>query len=315
MTYGPPGSPPPPGGYGPPPGYGQQPGGQPPGYGAPQGRPPQGQPPQGQPPQGQPGYGQHSGYGQHPGYGPQPAYGQPAFAGAGQGSGRSPLSAANPLDWAAIGLAVVAFVFSFVRFYTADFSFGSSCSAEVRNAVLTAPRKTSESAWHGFFGWFGVVLAIIGAAAIVGAILAPKVRAPVSLRIEGAGALALGAIFELIAIFVDPESSRSTTVPCPITGSVGRGFGFWITLIATVLAAGAAIMVVVASGELKSVTGAGGSAQGPSQGYGQPNFGQQQPGYGQQSGGQPGYGQQPGGQPGYGEQPGQGWGPPSGPRQ
>src|SRR5579875_2725870 len=109
MTYGPPpGNPPgqPSGGYGPPPG------GQPGGYGPPPGG----------------GYGQQPQQPQQPGqYGPPPGgqYGAP-YGGGQYGQQSKPafdFASVNPLDWAAIGLAVIAFIFSFLSFYTATAKF------------------------------------------------------------------------------------------------------------------------------------------------------------------------------------------------
>src|SRR3954467_7669138 len=54
----------------------------------------------------------------------------------------------NSLDWVIMGAGVLIFIFSFVSYYT--FSAGGF--------------TVSESAWHGFFGWFAMLLALIGSA-------------------------------------------------------------------------------------------------------------------------------------------------------
>ncbi|MDT4899473.1 MAG: hypothetical protein QOJ78_403, partial [Pseudonocardiales bacterium] len=144
-AYGPPGPPPPPGGYGPPP---QQPGG----YG---------------PPPQQPG-----GYGPPPGgYGPPPGggYGAPK-------PGFDPKTV-NPLDWAAVAAGVLALIFSFISYYTDGTSISGSCPAGA-----SVNNNASESAWHGFFGWFGTLLALVGAGLIALDLFAPQVKLPVPTR-------------------------------------------------------------------------------------------------------------------------------------
>ena len=45
------------------------------------------------------------------------------------------------------------------------------------------------SAWHGFFGWFGVLLALVGAAAIAAALFAPQLKLPVPARLAAVAPL------------------------------------------------------------------------------------------------------------------------------
>jgi hypothetical protein len=145
----------PPGGYGQPPqgpppgGYGPPPQGPPPSYGQPlQGGYPPGPPPGVQPPPG--------GFGPPP---PQAGYGQPAqgqwgpppgqHGRAGAGTSFDPKSV-NPLDWGLLAAGPLAFIFSLFSWYT--YSLG--------------PYDASLNAWHGFFGWFAVLLALVGSAAL-----------------------------------------------------------------------------------------------------------------------------------------------------
>ncbi|MGI8679853.1 MAG: hypothetical protein ACR2LX_14470 [Jatrophihabitans sp.] len=261
MTYDPPGNPPP----GPPSG----------GYGAPQGGG------YGQPPQG--GAGQPGGYG-----GP---------AGAG-GPNSVNLATVNPLDWAAMGLAVIAFIFSFISYYTANVDFSGTCSSAVKNAVnknVNALSNNTESAWHGVFGWLGVILALLAALVIAAAIFAPQVRMPFPIRLVAVGAFALGVISTLLALVVDPEdtSGKKAVVPgtsCTVQAAIGHGVGYWVTLIAIILGTVAAFLAFQrAGGGLANLgghgSGAGGSGPTPGQGgYGQPSDPQAPPsGYGQPS--------------------------------
>ncbi len=141
------------------------------------------------------------------------------------------------LDWAAIAAALLAFVFSFISFYTANFSVSGNCPPGTsRQAQLATAQAGSATAWHGFFGWFGVVLALVGAGAIVLELLSPQTKLPAANRLIALVAFAVGAISLLIALPVKPEGDRSVTIfGCTVKASVGHGAGYWLALIAVVL--------------------------------------------------------------------------------
>src|SRR5947208_12117487 len=68
----------------------------------------------------------------------------------------------NPLDWAILGAGLLIFIFSFVSYYT--FSEGGF--------------SVSENAWHGFFGWFAMLLALIGSVVVAMELFVPQVKMP-----------------------------------------------------------------------------------------------------------------------------------------
>lgn len=264
MTFQPPPPPPP---AGPPP----PPGGPPPGqWGPPAGNQPQGQ------------------------WGPPPGGGQyrPAPA------GFNPKTI-NPLDWGILAAGALAFVFSFVSYYTYSVKgFGSLGTGHW-------------NAWHGFFGWFAMLCAVIGSVAVGLAIFAPQVKLPVPNRLVGLGAYALATLCVILALFLVPT-------PGGIGGSElnkGHGFGYWISLIVILAGLVLSLMRLQQSGgklpgALSKMPNIGGRGPGgpPSGGPGGPPSGG--PGYGPPPGG-PGYGPPPGG-PGYGPPPGgPGYGPPT----
>jgi len=292
MTYGPPPGNPPgqPGGYGPPPQ-----GGQPGGYG--------------QPPQG--GYGQPGQYGPPPGgqYGPPPSqYGAPK-----QGFD---FGSVNPLDWAAMAAGFVALIFSFLSFYTAKVSASYN--------DYNASKSVHENGWHGFFGWFAVLLVLVAATVVAVVVFAPSVKLPVPGRLVAFAASALALLFIIIAAFVTPgtpseaQSANSASVPgLDVSVDYGRGIGYWIVLVAIVAATALAYLrFTQTGGNLATVFGSRPSSGAPA-GYGQPQgYGappaqgpppgyqqqyQQPQGYPQQQAPQPppGYGQPPPPQPGY----------------
>jgi hypothetical protein len=278
MTYGPPPGNPPgqPGGYGPPPQ-----GGQPGGYG--------------QPPQG--GYGQPGQYGPPQGqYGPPPGqYGasKPAF---------DPKNV-NPLDWGILGAGFLAFIFSFIAFYD---------GADVESGGRTATVDTGTySAWHdvvggGFFSWFAMLFAILGAVAVAMALLASQVKLPVPNRLVGLALFAAAAVFEIVGIFVTPGDSGSTGFGSNIDVSLNHGFGFWASLIFILAGTVLSLMRLQqtggklpgALGNLPNI-GAKGPQSGYAAGYGQPQGYGAPPAQGPPPGYQQQYQQPP---PGYQQQ-------------
>jgi hypothetical protein len=234
--YPPPGSvpgggypqPPPPGtGYPPP-----QPAA--PGYPQPPGYPPQGYPPQGYPPP--PGY-PPQGYPPPPGYGQQPvpssSWSAPTSSGpspiSGQGYGGTEavpahasnravdVKAINPLDWAILACGFFAFIFSFFSYYTAS----------VKGVLRVSG---SFGAWHGFFGWFAALIALLSAGVLALALFAPELKIPVAIRVVVLGGFALATLCVLLAWFITPSSTGGG-----IAGiSTGRGAGFYLSLIVIV---------------------------------------------------------------------------------
>lgn len=195
MTYEPPAPPPPP----PPP---------------PAGPPPGSPPPPPPPPPG--------GYGAPPpagGYGaPPPAGGKPAF---------DPKSV-NPLDWAIIGIGLLLFIFSLLDYYSAKVTVKGQCFG------FTGGTYGHENAWHGFFGWFGMLCALIGSAAIAVGLFAPQVQQPIGARVTALAGYALGALCILLAFFIHPGTGQAVTesvAGCKITGKVGHSYGYWLSLI------------------------------------------------------------------------------------
>jgi len=174
--------------------------------------------------------------------GPPPAgYGTPR-------AGFDPKSV-NPLDWATIGAAVLALIFSFFSYYS--YAAKGSDADEVCKHLSDVPAQyrgqykdvcdgVGNSAWHGFFGWFGVLLALIAAAAIAVAIFAPHISLPVPARLVGIGGLALGVIFTLIALAVVPDGDyKGTTIDSGASDvDAGHGWAYWLVLILLIILRG-----------------------------------------------------------------------------
>jgi hypothetical protein len=221
MTFQPP--PPPPGPPGGPP-QGPAGGMPPPPPGPPPAVPP-GQP-MGQPPAGPPA-------GQ---WGPPP--GQPARP----GNAFDPKSV-NSLDWGILGAGALAFIFSFVSYYTVSIKgFGG---------------EGSENAWHGFFGWFAMLCAVVGSAAIALELFMPHVKLPFPNRLVALGAYALAALCVILALFIIPIDDGGFSEV-----ETGHGFGYWISLIVILAGLVLSFMRFQQTGGKLPIGGAGGPRPG-----------------------------------------------------
>jgi hypothetical protein len=175
-----------------------------------------------------------------PGYQPPPAQGfdQPPATGGTAGVGQQfqnfdPKSlqnfdpkTVNPLDWGIIGAGLVAFIFSTFGFYKYTVSAtGISVSK-------------SYSAWHGFFGWFAVLISLLAAIALALQLIA-KITLPVPLRTIVLGAFALATLCMLLALFVVPTPNGAGDISgLGIKLDKGHGIGYWITFLAILAGTG-----------------------------------------------------------------------------
>ena len=140
----------------------------------------------------------------------------------------------NPLDWGIIAAGVIAFIFSTFSFYKYSVSYsGFSSSGSV-------------SAWHGFFGWFGVLVALLAALALALQLIT-KITLPVPLRTVVLGAFALGALCLLLALFVVPGNTGSTGA-FGIKVDKGHGVGYWISFLAVLVGTGLSYLRFTATG-------------------------------------------------------------------
>jgi hypothetical protein len=214
--------PPPPPGH---PSSGVPPTGQPPTGQPPTGQPPAGQPPVGQPPVGQPPTGQWP-TGQPPAG--QPPVGQPPAGQwstgqpTGQGTGRpggsfdanatkAAFQGANRSDLVIIAAGVLAFIFSLFPYYTASIGgFGGS-----------------ETAWHGFWGWFAALIALVGAVVLALPLFGMRVSLPTRLLV-----LICFGVATLCVLIAGLTWPGGDGVPGSVTG---HGFGYWASLVVIVV--------------------------------------------------------------------------------
>lgn len=141
------------------------------------------------------------------------------------------LKSADRLDLGTIGAGLLVLIGSLLPYYTVSVDF------------LGVSNSASVNAWHGFFGWFGALLAVAGAGVLVAKLLG--VRLPVPARTTVLGLFAGAVLCTVLALVVFPGGSCDDAL---LGGSVcdavdqGHGFGYWLALLASV--AGLALAVV-----------------------------------------------------------------------
>ena len=224
------GAPPPPPNAGPP---AYQPPPQPGGFGAPP-PPPNAGPPAYQPPPQQGSFGgpppagtyaappaPAQGFGMPPQQGGFGAPGgQPVWGSTGGTGAVFDPKTVDPMDWGIIGAGVLAFIFSLFDYYVGKYKInGVSHSAG------------SVSAWHGFFGWFAAVVALLGSAALAAEFFAPgKVKLPIPTRVAAFYAFALATLCVLLAFFVHPGAGGDFSEP-GFSAKIGHGFSYFVSVI------------------------------------------------------------------------------------
>lgn len=239
-------------------------------YGPPGGQPPEEPSPGFTPPPsfGASAVGQPGGPGQPSQYG----YGAPAGQyGAAPTKRGFDAKSVNPLDWAVLGLTLLTFICSFISYYTASASASGGCPVGTQAQLdrTFSASDASGSAWHGFFGWFGVLLAFVGAILLALSIFAPHIKLPLPVRLLALGAFTLALLSTLLALVVDPVATPSVQLSsaCKIQTGIGHGFGYWACLI---LIAAATLLTLMRVRQAGGKPPAQGGYQQPPAGYGQP---------------------------------------------
>mgnify|MGYP003334031346 CR=1 FL=1 len=124
----------------------------------------------------------------------------------------------------AAGLAVSTFLWSFLPYYTASVNF------------MGISQSDSVSAWHGFFGWAAMFLAVAAAAVLLAAIVG--IELPVPAGLAALGLLGVSLLFLIIALFVIPGGDCGGVAACEDAVDFGHGVGYWLSLLAVLGATG-----------------------------------------------------------------------------
>lgn len=157
---------------------------------------------------------------------PPPAPADPAPAAPAARTGSFDPKSVNPQDWGIIGAGALAFIFSFVSYYTAS----------------VGPISASINAWHGFFGWFAMLCAVAGAGILAATLFAPQVQLPFPTRLATAGLFAVATLCLLLALFVIPGKVSGAGV------NYGHGAGYWISFIVVIVGLVLSVLRLKATG-------------------------------------------------------------------
>ena len=134
------------------------------------------------------------------------------------------LKGVRPLDLAAAGLALSAFLWSFLPYYTVSVKMAGFNESD------------SVTAWHGFFGWFATLLAVVAGAVLVLHFLSSVVKiealASVPVRLVATVALGVALLCVIIAFFVTPGADCAGIAMCEESVDFGRGIGWYLSFLA-----------------------------------------------------------------------------------
>ena len=147
---------------------------------------------------------------------PTPASGTSYDASAAKAS----LQEAHKLDLGIVAAGVIAWLAGFMPFYTVSAGLGGGNIS------------VSVSAYHGFFGWFAVWVALIGAIVVAASLFGVDFHA--SVHLVAVGAFGLSLLCLILALFIFPGGGCDGTSGLGISCDTGRGFGYWLALIAVV---------------------------------------------------------------------------------
>jgi hypothetical protein len=99
------------------------------------------------------------------------------------------------------------------------------------------------NAYHGFFGWFAVWVALAGAVVVALALFNVVKGLPMPLHQIAAAAFGLALLCLILALFITPGGDAcSGTSGLGISCDTGHGFGYWLALLAVI--AGLALSVL-----------------------------------------------------------------------
>lgn len=142
------------------------------------------------------------------------------------------LRAVHVLDWALLALGLATLIFSCFDFYHFTSNYAGS---------------RGFSAWHdiaggGFFGWFGVVVPLMGSVVLALALFEPSASFPMDARLIAFYAWGVGLVCEVLAIVLHPKFYNQATNGAVAT--LGHGVSFWIILVLTIVGTVVALLRV-----------------------------------------------------------------------
>ncbi len=141
---------------------------------------------------------------------------------------KTTLQGAHKFDLGIMAAGLIAWIAGFMPFYTASVSAGGfSASAHA-------------SAYHGFFGWFAVWVALAGAGVVAASLFGVKL--PVAVYLAAVGAFGLSLVCLILALFVIPGGDCGSQSLGGISCDTGHGFGYWLAVLAVLAGLGLSVM-------------------------------------------------------------------------
>ena len=131
---------------------------------------------------------------------------------------KATLESANRLDLGIVAAGLVALIGSWLPFYTWTVGVRGIGSA-----------SGSLSAWHGFFGWFAVLVALATSVAVA-LELFKVVRLPMPLHQVALAGFGLSLLLLILTLIVDPSGGCNGAGGLGIQCDIGRGVGFWLAV-------------------------------------------------------------------------------------
>ena len=148
---------------------------------------------------------------------PQQTQSTSPFAGVDANHAKAAFQGAHKFDLGIIAAGVLAFIFSFLPYY----------SWEIKG--FPAFGDASVNAWHGFFGWFGALVAL--GAAVVVALHIMGVKLQVSPRLIALAAFGVATFCVLMALFIYPGGDCQGVQACEDAIDFGHGIGYWLSVL------------------------------------------------------------------------------------
>lgn len=142
---------------------------------------------------------------------------------------KATLQGAHKFDLGIIAAGIVAWFAGFLPFYTFSVSAGGFS------------QSAHASAYHGFFGWFALWVALAGAGIVAASLFGVKL--PVAVYLAAVGAFGLSLLCLILALFVFPGGGCSGASGLGgIHCDTGHGFGYWLALLLVLVGLGLSVM-------------------------------------------------------------------------
>jgi len=140
---------------------------------------------------------------------------------------KAALQGAHKFDLGIMAAALIALIGSWLPFYTVSVGGVLNISGHI-------------SGWHGFFGWFAVLVALAAAVLVALPLFGVNLSLPVPVAQAALAGFVLALLCMILALFVTPGGGCPSGIG--ISCDTGRGFGYWLALLAILAGTGLAFL-------------------------------------------------------------------------